>query len=812
MKTNFKVIIILILSLNSLLIFSQDYMSFEINNITKEMAWSSITKTFKDLKLPRTYLYKNTSSTESDYYNYTSLMIKNRLKFKIDYKNNNLTISLFKRQYLTNKGWTNNSLPMSKKKAGKILNPIKDKIIELAKNKSITSISQKKINNQKTANIKKTGIYEDFIIVKTGDPKIDLLAIHKNGSIIGYDLSEDKSRVESLVFKANKDSESVTMLFNDKGYPYGMVTDHCIINISSLGNNKVELLMTDLQGHKIGNKKIELPNLIYNSVNIQEDKSSHGPSNNYILTMHNEGWLSMAIHDSSTITKAVSCGAGIIGGVAAEAATAGGATPLVIVGVVAACESIYFDLVAKYVGEDHFMYDELNLASDISSYIDAIISLKSLYKLNGLGVLPKLEDNATIFSAIISGFEKSVDSAKNNFLEKSYSEDKITIEGPLTIRTGYFGEKGEPIILYAKSGPNIPIQWDKKSEAIFMKELGPYDTRNKEGYSAIQIWATSPSNKKPIIVASQSNNKDGALEYIELEVISPNYFYFSDCAECGKNIPMDSKLKEKIDACKKQLENCKKQATANKDILLIVNSKNEVIEPKLNERKLNFIKKNIKKDGTPYPINEQGEFKEFVKEANCNFNCSGFDDKQTIILLAHEAMGKIKINKTKIKELQKAVELIFTQIQNANDPKLLKVLKEIKLLEDNSEKIRAEYGDKIKKIATKKTITFTTKKTDPANYYDVGPIRVVGAHWTNRWLDILVEVPFKTFKIQKKINDENYYETLGDLRFNYLDKEGKIIHKNTVLFTKFAMVFDDFETIETIDFYESLPKLIKIDR
>lgn len=365
---------------------AQDQKSFTIENISKEVVWPAVFSAFKELKLPRPLIATKQGTGETSYYNYTSLMIKNRFRFKINYQEENLTISIFERQYYTKSGWADNPLPMSKKKAAKILNPIKEGLIKLTKNKIIADISNNTQTNEETINTKKSGIYEDFIIVKTGIDEMDLLAIHENGSIIGFDLSDDKKTVKSLIFKEKEGSEEITMLFDEKGSPKGMVTDHLIINIPSIRGNIAELVVLDLKDNTIGKNKIELPVSKQASIKFLEGEISHGPSSSSFFMLNNEDYLSKYIGTSSTITKAVACGAGIAGGMAAEAATVGAATPLVIVGVVAACESIYFDLVARYVGEDHFMFKELNLASDISSIISVINPLDTNKWVNILSI------------------------------------------------------------------------------------------------------------------------------------------------------------------------------------------------------------------------------------------------------------------------------------------------------------------------------------------------------------------------------------------------------------------------------------------
>ncbi|SNR61356.1 hypothetical protein [Lutibacter flavus] len=418
---------------------SQNTKSCTIENVSSEVVWDAVFDAFKELKLPRPLIATQQGTGETNYYNYKSLMIKNRLRFRINYRENKLIISIFKRQYYTKSGWTDNPLPMSKKQVKKILDPLKERITRLTKNKTVTNINNNTLTNQGSKKLKKAGIYESFAIVRTGDKDMDILAIHENGTIVGYDLSDDKKNVKSLVFKEKEDSEAIIMFFDEQGFPKGMVTDHIIVNLSSIGENMAELAVLDLQGNKIGKNKIELPVNRQADIKFQEDKNSHGPSSSSVFMLNNEDYLSMYIGTSSTLTKAVACGTGIAGGMAAEAVTIGAATPLVIVGVIAACESIYFDLVARYVGEDHFMFKELNLASDISSIISVINPLDMNKWINILSIsndaIPSLKNAVEGGTRLFNKYSpKPIDfiTSKNDFqkeviIAKSDAADKLAI-------------------------------------------------------------------------------------------------------------------------------------------------------------------------------------------------------------------------------------------------------------------------------------------------------------------------------------------------------------------------------------------------
>lgn len=120
-----------VLFLFNIKMVAQDYTTLEILNLDTEIARNAINQTFKDLKLPPMHIWKNQTSDESSFYTYTSLMVKNRFVFKVNVEPNKLTISIIKRQYYSNNYWADSPLPMSKKQAAKILDPIKEKVLAL---------------------------------------------------------------------------------------------------------------------------------------------------------------------------------------------------------------------------------------------------------------------------------------------------------------------------------------------------------------------------------------------------------------------------------------------------------------------------------------------------------------------------------------------------------------------------------------------------------------------------------------------------------------------------------------------------------
>ena len=125
-----NLIVLIVITLFSTKTIAQDYTSFEVNNVPNEIAREAINKTLSDLNLGG-HIWKNKNATETNFYNYSTLIAKNRLKFKVLVKNDKILFSIFNRQYKSNGSWVDNPMPMNKKKAAKILKPIKKKLLSL---------------------------------------------------------------------------------------------------------------------------------------------------------------------------------------------------------------------------------------------------------------------------------------------------------------------------------------------------------------------------------------------------------------------------------------------------------------------------------------------------------------------------------------------------------------------------------------------------------------------------------------------------------------------------------------------------------
>ena len=276
-----KILIVLLLLLWQSILFAQDYTKIEFTNLDNEVARNAVNQAFKDLKLPKMYLWKNQMSAESALYTYTSLMVKNRFVFSVVLEYNTLTVAIVKRQYFINNHWEDNPLPMSKKQAAKILDPLKEKINDLVKTNTTNIIAKSNIENKETLQ-NKTGIYEDFVIVKTDDPEMELLTMHENGNIIGFYLFDDKITVKGMVYKESKDSEAISMEFDKEGLPIAMGIKDLSFQITSTNDGDLVFKLKDKDGNFIGEEKIAAKSN-FNTIKSDffEDSNNHGPNASY---------------------------------------------------------------------------------------------------------------------------------------------------------------------------------------------------------------------------------------------------------------------------------------------------------------------------------------------------------------------------------------------------------------------------------------------------------------------------------------------------------------------------------------------------
>lgn len=104
-----------------------------IENVPDSYAWDIVYQSFKEHNKKLNNYNKQTQTAKSGFYRYTSMLVDNRAKYQVTYKNGNIEIKFVERQYLTKDGWVDNLLPLSKKTKKKYIYPIATTIRELNK-------------------------------------------------------------------------------------------------------------------------------------------------------------------------------------------------------------------------------------------------------------------------------------------------------------------------------------------------------------------------------------------------------------------------------------------------------------------------------------------------------------------------------------------------------------------------------------------------------------------------------------------------------------------------------------------------------
>ena len=807
MKNLFQLILILM----SLSVSAQEYKSFEINNVSEEEVWPAVTKTLQAQKLPRVTVNKNTGVGETGYYNYTAMMIKNRCRFKFEYAAGDLTVSIFGRQYLSDGGWADNMLPMSKNQASKILDPIEKQLSALLSNGINTSVQATALQTQQATspNRTKAGVYDDFVVVKTEDDKVDVLAVLINENIVGFDLWEDQKKVKALLFKENKDSETIILEFDENGFPTHLRIQELVIKINANDSGELNLTLNDTTGKYVGVHQVSI-----NPVPVQpqtdvifENDNTHGPCNEtevMAMDLTLSDWLGYSSYAITQIINGLQKDK-IVSTVAIELGKSLGVT------ITDPQNRFFLNELSTAVGLIGLEGTVSAATATLASFAPALAPLAPI--LIGSGV-------------ILGGLKLSYD-AWMRLKERHWPTPKLSIAGFNSVIAGSFGEWGkEPTILQAESNyPNVEIQWEVASSDLTIKPIQMGDENYVPNYTSVEVYARETDDLLQYIDAYQIIDNKEVRKRMNYTIVAPNYYYMP-YPNCSRLHDLGLITDEQFEQCSIQEDLCKDEIMDSKGHILendprileailsehLLSASGLVDESsKLDSKKLNMVRKIWKTDGTPYPTEEAGQFRSFVKPAPCMSKWFGFQDRDSIILLAHEAMDKISVNDSKIKALQKTAEMTLKQSQDFNDPRVVKIAADINLLEDDSDKIREGYGERISKIAGKGTIRFSFTQTDRSSCYRANGVYVSGAHWENSWLTILLRLEISPKQCREELEYGAVFEGegIGTVTCIYYGKDKKEISKGAIpnFSGKFqaAINFPAFEQIELIDFFKSEP-------
>jgi len=227
------------------------------------------------------YNFQNHTGT-SHFFEYTSLMIKNRAKYEIKYLDGSFIIQLVERQYLSENKWVKNVLPLSKKIRKKHLESLEVKvnilINESLKNPSINEVVKKESAPKKQPNLFDE-IEKDTYLVFTEDSLYQVIAMHKSGAYLAVQLKEDGVNPASIIYKDTVMPYSIVLYFNENNQPYGGTYGDYVLRFSSKTDSTMDVAMLLTDGTVVSQKGIEIekenkqPNSVGLSPPVVEDIS-----------------------------------------------------------------------------------------------------------------------------------------------------------------------------------------------------------------------------------------------------------------------------------------------------------------------------------------------------------------------------------------------------------------------------------------------------------------------------------------------------------------------------------------------------------
>ena len=733
----------------------QNNKSVLVENVPQHLVWPMVYKTFSDLNLKYPYTNKKQGERETAFFQYNTLLAKNRAKYKIVYENSLLTIYLFNRQYLSKNSWVDNPLPISKKQVVKLLKPIKEHIQNLLTNKNWTSkyTSKKVIANHTNQTPK--GVFKDFAIAKTNNKEVNLLSFHENGNFVGIGLSEDKLKVQSLILQENENGEKVTMLFDDDGYPKSIITTNHILNISKSTNTEAKVAIFKTDGTFLKDDVLQLTDFETFNSTIKINNNVNGPSIFEINHTTDTENLSKALGYASTAISAVTCAASLT----------------TIIGAIPACGMLLLDVIQRVSDEDAFYYDELELINDVIGVIPFKNPLKN-YK-----TAKELIEN---IGHLVDGMEYVLEGSTNIY-NKIFPPGALTIIGPDTIKTGAFGEPSEnPLSFFVKS--NYPGKIEFRS--VFGKDMDiePIDIKQnevlknaEENIIQFNVFGKITGITEHYLEASQMIDGERITAKKKIKFIKPNYYHFPkpNCEELFKKKII---TKPELEDCLSNEKKCKKELWEKGNYYV-----SDDLSKITDFNKANFYLKLKMEDGTKYSNAEYGTFRSFVKVAPCMVDWSGIEDKRQIIILVKEALLKIEAVENKIKSLQKV----------ANQNNYQKIALDVQELENSIAPIKTECTEKAKKIAQKRTIKYSTSKSDKeesSKNYNLNGAEVMDFRWgkyggPNIEIEIFFS-PIRTFKTIDRYNIISKFQyDLKQFSFSFEDGSEKP--------TKYALIIGD---------------------
>jgi len=229
-----------------------------------------------------------------------------------------------------------------------ILLPYSNKDIEVPNN-NLNDTNQTGNLEQKSPH----GIYENFAIVKTGNPEMQLMAIHKDGSMIGFQLDKNHQRVLSVAFRKDLNSPDFVLFFDEEGHPKGGGFGDYAYVFQNIEGNKYKAITFDKEGNSINETEIQLEQSPKVNQFVDPNNNKGGPNVESIpfLIYIDEGFLEW-IEEQSRILNYVGCAVSIPSGL----------------GAIGPCGVLILDEVLRVLPKEHAYYDELVLAKELLSF------------------------------------------------------------------------------------------------------------------------------------------------------------------------------------------------------------------------------------------------------------------------------------------------------------------------------------------------------------------------------------------------------------------------------------------------------------
>jgi len=222
--------------------------------------------------------------------------------------------------------------------------------------KDVEAIDNDPVDLNKVDNLEnklKKGVYDNCAIVKTGNPEMQLMAIHEDGSMIGYQLDKKHERVLSLSYRKDNNSTDFVLLFDEKGNPRGGGFGDYVYVFQKIEGDNYNAITLDKEGNRLNETTIELT-ASPNAKQLIEPNNNKGPSAGayYYYSVTADRSLHGYLDVSTRILNGIGCAVSLPSGL----------------GAIGPCGTLIIDEILRVLPKDHIYYDELVLAKELLSF------------------------------------------------------------------------------------------------------------------------------------------------------------------------------------------------------------------------------------------------------------------------------------------------------------------------------------------------------------------------------------------------------------------------------------------------------------